>query len=217
MLREVKILIADDHPIFRSGLKSVIEKESGFLVVAEADSGAAALELIEKHQPEVAVLDLDMPEKDGFQVARELQNSRSAVSVVILTMHKDEMHFNQAIDLGVRGYLIKDSAAAEVVGCIKSVVAGREYFSPSLSSFLLNRVRRVSPLTHRAGINDLTPTERRILYFLAQLKTSREIADTLGISPRTVENHRARICSKLELQGSHALTKFALQNKDELS
>ena len=217
MLREVKILIADDHPIFRSGLKSVIERENGFRVVAEADSGAAALELIEKHQPEVAVLDLDMPEKDGFQVARELQNSRSPVSVVILTMHKDEMHFNQAIDLGVRGYLIKDSAAAEVVGCIKSVASGREYFSPSLSSFLLNRVRRVSPLTHRAGIGDLTPTERRILYFLAQLKTSREIADALGISPRTVENHRARICSKLELQGSHALTKFALQNKDELS
>jgi DNA-binding NarL/FixJ family response regulator len=216
-MTEVKILIADDHPIFRSGLKSVIEKEADFNIVAEAADGAAALELIKQHQPDVAVLDLDMPEKDGFTVARELQNSRIPVNIVILTMHKDEMHFNQAIDLGVRGYIIKDSAAAEVVGCIRTVFSGKEYFSPTLSSFLLNRVRRVASSIHQAGIGDLTPTERRVLYFLAQLKTSREIADQLGVSPRTIENHRARICSKLELQGSHALTRFALQHKDQLS
>lgn len=217
MTAEIKILIADDHPIFRGGLKSVIEKERGLRVVAEAETGAAALELIKEYQPEVAVLDLDMPEMDGFAVARELQTLSLPVAVVILTMHKDEMHFNRAIDLDVRGFVIKDGAAAEVVGCIKAVAAGKEYFSPVLSSFLLNRARRVSSFAGQAGINDLTPTERRVLSLLAELKTSKDIAAELGISPRTVENHRAHICSKLNLQGSHALTKFAIQHKEVLS
>jgi DNA-binding NarL/FixJ family response regulator len=217
MTTEIKILIADDHPIFRGGLKSVIEKERGLRVVAEAGNGTAALELIKECQPDVAVLDLDMPEMDGFAVARELQALRLPVSVVILTMHKDEMHFNRAIDLDVRGFIIKDGAAAEVVGCIKSVASGKEYFSPVLSSFLLNRARRVSTFERQTGIGDLTPTERRVLSLLAELKTSKDIAAELGISPRTVENHRAHICSKLNLQGSHALTKFAIQHKAELS
>lgn len=217
MTTEIKILIADDHPIFRGGLKSVIEKERGLRVVAEAGSGAAALELIKAHQPDVAVLDLDMPEMDGFAVARELQTLGLPVSVVILTMHKDEMHFNRAIDLDVRGFIIKDGAAAEVVGCIKSVAAGKEYFSPVLSSFLLSRARRVSSFAGQAGISDLTPTERRVLSLLAELKTSKDIAAALGISPRTVENHRAHICSKLNLQGSHALTRFAIRHREELS
>jgi DNA-binding NarL/FixJ family response regulator len=216
-MKEVRILIADDHPIFRSGLKSVIEKEPDFVVVAEAGDGAQALELIEKHQPDVAVIDLNMPEKDGFMVAHELQNSRLAVNLIILTMHKDEMRFNQAIDLGVRAYIVKDSAAAEVVNCIKAVISGKEYFSPSLSSYLFTRVRRVSSPAPQAGIGDLTLIERRVLYLLAQLKTNKEISDQLGVSPRTVENHRARICTKLELQGAHALTKFALQHKEELA
>lgn len=218
MNTEIKIIIADDHPIFRDGLKAMIGKEPGLIVVAEADDGAMALELIKEHKPDIVVLDLDMPEMNGFSLMKELQNSAlPAVSVVVLTMHKDEMHFNQAIDSGARGYIIKDVAAAEVVICIKAVVSGKDYFSPALSSFLLNRSRRVSTLTQRAGINDLTATERRVLYLLSQLRTNKDIAEELGISQRTVENHRAHICSKLELQGAHALTRFAIQHKDELS
>ncbi len=154
---------------------------------------------------------------DGFQVARELQKLGLKTNIVILTMHKDEAHFNQAIDLGVRGFVVKDGAASEIVGCIKIVAAGREYFSPAVSTHLLKRIRRASVFNTQAGIGDLTPTERRVLFLLAELKTSKEIAAELGVSPRTVENHRAHICQKLELQGSHALTKFALQCKDELT
>lgn len=213
---KVKILIADDHPIFRGGLKAVIEKEPTFTVVAEADNGAEALVAISDHSPDVAVLDLDMPELDGFQVARRIKDQQIPVRVIVLTMHKDEMHFNKAIDCGVSGYVIKDGAAAEVVGCIKSVMSGKEYFSPVLSTFLIERIRKVTSFSTRPGIGDLTPTERQVLHLLAQLKTSKEIAADLGTSPRTVENHRAHICAKLELQGAHALTKFAIQHKDDL-
>jgi DNA-binding NarL/FixJ family response regulator len=131
-------------------------------------------------------------------------------------MHKDELHFNQAIDLGVSGYVIKDGAAHEVINCIKTVKAGGEYFSPALSSFLLHRSRRSAQAQTQFGLADLTPTERRILFLLAELKTSKDIAAELCISPRTVDNHRAHICSKLNLQGAHALVKFALQHKNEL-
>jgi DNA-binding NarL/FixJ family response regulator len=137
--------------------------------------------------------------------------------VIFLTMHKDEMHFNEALDLGVRGYLIKDNAAADVVNCIRAVAAGEDYISPSLSTHLLNRRSRAATLARQQpGINDLTATERRILVLLAEYKTSREIASELCVSIRTIENHRANICTKLDLHGTHALARFAIQHKSEL-
>jgi DNA-binding NarL/FixJ family response regulator len=132
-------------------------------------------------------------------------------------MHKDELHVNQAVDLGIAGYVIKDGAATEVVDCIKTVARNGEYFSPAVSPFLLSRSRRTKQSGKQGGIGDLTPTERRVLLLLAKLITTKEIAVELGVSPRTVDNHRAHICSKLGLQGSHALVKFALQHKADLS
>lgn len=214
-MAEITIIVADDHPIFRSGLKQIIEKEFGLRVIAEAEDGKTALELIKTHKPMVAVLDLDMPEMDGFSVARSVRELNLPVKIIILTMHKDELHFNQAIDIGVNGYSIKDGAVYEIVNCIKTVVRGGDYFSPAVSSFLLNRSRRAIQ-SQQSSLGDLTPTERRVLFLLAELKTTKEIASELGISPRTVENHRAHICSKLDLQGAHALVKFALQHKSEL-
>jgi len=217
MALETKIIVADDHPIFRQGLIQVIEKEFGFRVVADADNGRAALELIKNHLPDVAVLDLDMPEMDGFGIASEIQKLNLSVKIVILTMHKDELHFNQAVDLGISGYVIKDGAVHEVINCIKTVKSGQAYFSPLLSTFLLNRGRRAAKAQTQFGLGDLTPTERRVLFLLSELKTSKNIAAELSISPRTVDNHRANICSKLDLHGSHALTKFAIQHKNEIS
>ncbi len=214
---ETSIILADDHPIFRQGLRQLIEKESGLRVIAEAEDGRTALELIETRLPSVAVLDLDMPEMDGFAVAGQSRKLNLPVKVVILTMHKDELHFNHAIDVGVSGYVIKDGAAHEIINCIKTVKTGSQYFSPAVSSFLLNRSRRAARAQTQFGLVELTPTERRILFLLAELKTSKDIAAELSISPRTVDNHRAHICSKLNLQGSHALVKFALQHKGELA
>jgi serine/threonine protein kinase/DNA-binding NarL/FixJ family response regulator len=214
---ETTIIVADDHPIFRQGLKQLIERELGFRVIAEAEDGATALGLIKTHLPMVAVLDLDMPEMDGFSVAGQVQKLNLPVKVIILTMHKDELHVNRAIDLSVSGYVLKDGAVHEIINCIKTVKTGRQYFTPALSSLLLNRSRRPAQAQEQLGLAELTPTERRILFLLSELKTSKEIADELCISPRTVDNHRAHICSKLALQGSHALVKFALQYKDKLA
>ena len=139
---ETTIIIADDHPIFRQGLKQLIEKEPAFRVVAEAEDGETALDLIATQAPMIAVLDLNMPKLDGFAVAQRAQQMKLPVRIIILTMHKDELHFNEAINLGIQGYVIKDSAATEVIDCLKTVISGREYFSPAVSSFLLTRRRR---------------------------------------------------------------------------
>lgn len=216
MATETTIIMADDHPIFRQGLKALIEKEASFRVVSEASDGLKALELIKQHPPEIAILDLNMPELDGFGVAEQVRKMNLPVKIIILTMHKDELHFNRAVDLKVDGYVIKDSAATEVIDCLKSITRGMEYFSPALSSFLLGRSRRTEQLQEQADFDELTATERRVLLLLAELKTTKEIASALGISPRTVDNHRAHICAKLGLQGSHALVKFALQHKGQL-
>src|SRR5215204_5189541 len=143
MADEIKILIADDHPIFRDGLRQLIEKEFLFRVIAEAEDGETASELIKTHLPAVAVLDLDMPARDGFAVAALVQKLNLPVRIVILTMHKDELHINRALDLGVSGYVIKDGAAHEIINCVKTVITGCEYFSPAVSSILLNRSRRL--------------------------------------------------------------------------
>jgi DNA-binding NarL/FixJ family response regulator len=132
-------------------------------------------------------------------------------------MHEDEALFNSAFDLGAQGYLLKDSAVADIVAGIKTVTSGRQFISPSLSTFLFNRARRATTLAeHKPSILDLTPTERRVLKLIAENNLTSEIAAKLSISLRTVENHRAHICQKLDLRGSNALLKFALTHKSEL-
>ncbi|MGH9823844.1 MAG: response regulator transcription factor [Blastocatellia bacterium] len=218
MKAEIRIVIADDHPIFRQGLRQVIEQASHLKVVAEAEDGIRAFDRIQEARPDIAILDIDMPHEDGFEVARKLREHRLPVAVIFLTMHKDEMHFNEALDIGVKGYLLKDNVAADVVNCIDAIAAGGDYISPALSTHLLNRAKRATALAEQQpGLAGLTATERRILGLLAEYKTSKEIAGVLCVSVRTVENHRANICTKLDLHGAHALVKFAIQHKSELS
>ncbi len=217
MGNEIKIVMADDHPIVRQGLRQMIEIDRSLAIVAEAGDGETALEQIEKHLPDVAVLDIDMPKMDGFEVARELQRKKIAVEIVFLTMHSEEEIFQAAMDLGVKGYVLKDSAMTDIVGSIKTVAAGRPFISPSLSALLLNRRYRVNELSkEKPGLHSLSPTEIKVLKLIAEDKTSREIGEQLFISYRTVETHRSNICRKLDLHGSLALVKFAAAHKSEL-
>jgi DNA-binding NarL/FixJ family response regulator len=217
MPNEITILIADDHPVFRRGLRMIIQSDERIKIVAEADNGKEALELIKRAEPDVAVLDVNMPEMTGFEVVRELRRINLATEFIFLTMHKDEAMFNTALDLGVKGYLLKESAIEDIAAGIKAVAAGQNFISPPLATFLFNRSRRNATFTEvKPTLNDLTTTERRILKMIAEDKTSRGIADQLSISVRTVERHRQNICDKLEIHGSNGLMKFALANKEQL-
>jgi DNA-binding NarL/FixJ family response regulator len=214
---QITVLIADDHPVFRRGLRMIIQSDQRLKIVAEADDGRAALELINRSVPDVAVLDVNMPEMTGFDVVRELRKTNLATEFIFLTMHKDEAMFNTALDLGVKGYLLKESAIEDIAAGIKAVAAGENFISPPLATFLFNRSRRNATFAAATPtINDLTATERRVLKMVAEDKTSRDIADQLSISVRTVERHRQNICDKLEIHGSNALMKFALANKEQL-
>lgn len=217
MNNPLKLLIADDHPLFRHGLRQAIESDPALQVVAEAGDGEAALRLLLDTALDVAILDVDMPGKDGFAVVRAAREQRLRLPIVFLTMHRDERFLNAALDLGVQGYVLKDGAILEIIQCIKAVAAGVEYVSPSLSSSLIRRHRRAAELaTQNPGMEALSPTERRVLALIAEYKTTKEIADTLSVSPRTVDTYRARIAEKLALKGAHALLKFALDHKAEL-
>ena len=216
MLNEITVLIADDHPIFRKGLREIIAAEPSLKLVAEVEDGETALTMIQKHRPQVAVLDVDMPRKDGIEVARAVKESRLPVAILLLTMHREERFFNAALDLGVAGYVLKDGAISEIVTGIRSVAAGQHYITPLLTDYLLNRRRASRAATAQTGLASLTEAERRVLKLVAEYKTSKEIADDLFISVRTVDRHRANITTKLDLKGAHALLQFALEHKAEL-
>jgi DNA-binding NarL/FixJ family response regulator len=216
--QEIRIIIADDHPIFRRGLKEVIEADAGLRVIAEAPDGDKAIELIESARPDVALLDIDMPGKNGFEVARYLRDHQVPTAVIFLTMYREEDALGKALELGVMGYVLKDSAAGEIVAGARAVAAGKHYISPELSSFLVKRAERARFLSEQSpGLNSLTPTERRVLKLIAETKTTKQIAAELFVSPRTIDHHRASICSKLDLEGANALLKFALEHKSDLS
>jgi DNA-binding NarL/FixJ family response regulator len=217
MKKEIRVLIADDHPIFRRGLRMVIEEDPLLKVVAEAGDGESALERIRELQPEVVVLDVNMPPPDGLAIARRLREQRLLVHPILLTMHNDEALLNAAIDTNVKGFVVKDGAPNEIVGCIKAVAAGQSFFSPTLSDHLLARRNRAGGLAAQSeSASDLTTAERRILSLVAEAKTNKEIAGELFISVRTVEHHRSNICAKLGLAGKNALLTFAFTHKSEL-
>jgi DNA-binding NarL/FixJ family response regulator len=217
MSNEIKIIIADDHPIVRQGLRQTIEKDKKLTVVAEAGNGEEAVALIKEHHPQIAIIDVDMPVLNGFDVARWIRKDKVSTEMIFLTMHSDEDIFNEAIDLGAKGFVLKDSALIDIIECIKAVARNEHYTSHALTSFLMNRSKRAMQITEsQPSINDLTTAERRVLKMIAENFTTNEIAKKLFISPRTVEKHRSNISNKLNLQGSNSLLKFALLNKSKL-
>jgi DNA-binding NarL/FixJ family response regulator len=214
---QISILIADDHPVLRSGLRQCIEADPRLKVIGEADDGETALEQIATEQPDVVVLDIDMPKLDGFGVAREMAKRRIESAIIFLTLHASEELFTEAMELGARGYILKESALAGIVEGIKAVAAGRHYVTPSLTSLLLGLRARERTLSERQpGLGSLTPTERKILQLVAGGHSSKEIAAQLFVHYRTVENHRLSIAQKLGLQGHNAVLKFALRHRSEL-
>lgn len=216
MADEIRVIIADDHPIVRKGLREVIEEEPDLRVAGEAGDGAAGLALIEEHRPQIAVLDLHMPKMDGFGVAQEVRKRKLPSEIIFLTMHDEVDLLHRAMELG-KGYLLKESALGEVVQGIRSVAGGRPFVSPSMAGALFERRSQTQEFQRGLpALSELTPAERRILSRIAGGKATKEIAEELHIHPRTVETHRASISNKLGLTGANSLLRFALENKSRL-
>lgn len=213
---KIKIVIADDHPIFRNGLRQILETETRIEILGESDNGEKALEIIHEKNPDIAILDIDMPKKTGLDVLRAMKDLNT--KVIFLTMYAEEDIFDEAMNLGIKGYVLKDSAVNDIIDCILSVSNDDYYISPSVSNFLVNRRKKLNELKNsNPALDYLTPTEKKILKFISENKTSKEIANILFLSHRTVENHRTNMSNKLNLKGSHSLLKFAIENKSLLS
>lgn len=205
------LLIADDHPIFREGLKHILAGVPWLELIAEADNGDSALEQIEQLAPDLVMLDIAMPGRDGLEVLKLSRELEQVPEIIVVTSYDDNAYLERALELGASAYLLKDSASEELVSCLKAVRLGDIYISPSLGSHTL-RLPALSDDDQRL-LATLTPMERQVLFQVAQYKTSKQIARELGVSFRTVQNHRAHISSKLDLHGMHQLMVFARERR----
>jgi DNA-binding NarL/FixJ family response regulator len=213
-----RVLIIDDHPIFRQGLRQLIDAEQDMSVVGEASDLESGAALLSDLRPEVAVIDLTLSNGSGLDLVRHCRSLRPAVAPLVLTMHREESTFEGALDRGAAGYILKENASSDVLLGIRAVAAGGFYLSPSIAGFLssVRERRQRAQETPSGPLALLTPTERRVLRLIGGNRTTKEIAHELCISPRTVDTHRANICEKLELRGAQSLLRFALENRHAL-
>ncbi|HLX68006.1 MAG TPA: response regulator transcription factor [Verrucomicrobiae bacterium] len=213
MKQETSILIVDDHPLLRRGVRDVIAENPRFQIVGEASDGEEAVRQVTALRPDIAIVDVDMPRLNGLELLRRLRQLASPIKAIILTMYKEEDVFNSAMDLGAKAYVVKDNAANDIMAALEKVVQGQMYLSPVMLEAGQRRSDRVQELLlNKPQIETLTPSERRILKLIGEDYTSKEIANFLKLSVRTVDNHRQNICRKLNLHGTHSLLKFAFDN-----
>lgn len=208
----IRVLVADDHTMIRSGLRMLLEREPGFEVVAEASDGRQAIELAESLQPDVAVLDIGMPKLNGIEATRHIVQKLPRTRVVVLSMHSDESYVLRALKSGARGYLLKDSAESDILNSIRAVNEGKAYFSPEISKMLAEDYMRQM---QQRGVEDsyelLTAREREILQMLAEGRSNKEISSALNLSLYTVETHRGNILQKLNLHSLPELILYAVR------
>ncbi|MDP3582979.1 MAG: response regulator transcription factor, partial [Ignavibacteria bacterium] len=191
----------------------VLSTRKNLEVIGQAENGKAALELIRRELPDIAILDVQMPEMDGFEVAKIVRNEKLSTKIIFLTMFNQETFIRKVFEIGVKGYILKDSAITDILKCIDAVSEDNFYLSPQVSHFLLTMNVKEKPTTK----DELTQSEKRILKLIGQGKSSKEIAEELFISIKTVENHRSNICKKLNITGNSALLKYALKLTSTLS
>jgi DNA-binding NarL/FixJ family response regulator len=208
----VRVLIADDHALIRSGLRALLEREGEFQVIAEAADGYEAIELAIRHKPDVVLLDVGMPRLNGTDAAQQIAEKVPAARIVILSMHSDEGYVLRALKAGARGYLLKASPEADVLAAIRAVAAGNAYFSPSITRMLMEEYVAEA---RRRGVEDsydlLSLREKEVCQLLASGKSNRDIAELLHISLATVETHRNNIFQKLHLHNLPELILYAVR------
>ncbi len=213
--KKYSVIIADDHPIFRNGVKEILQEIKNLELLGEAKDGVEAYGLIIAHRPEIAILDLEMPLLSGLDVCNKVLSEKNQTRFIMLTMHKEKHFFRSAMDAGVSGYLLKDNAIQDLIQCIEAVCAGKIYVSPEIEHFLTEHsIQHENPAVQQANTL-LSPTEKIIMKLVSEGKSSADIAALLFISVNTVDNHRANIARKLNLEGKNSLMKFAMQHKGQ--
>ena len=211
-MRKIRIVLADDHKLMRSGLRVLLEQQPDFAVVGEASDGRDAVALVASHRPDVLVMDIGMPSLNGIEAAAQITQSHPEVAIVMLSMHSDESYVLRALKAGAKGYLLKDSAEADLIRAVHAVADGKSFFSPAVSKVLLDDyVRKLQ----RSGTEDpydlLTPREREVLQLVAEGKSNKEVAQLLNLSVYTIETHRSNIMEKLNLHGVPELILYAVR------
>lgn len=211
-MSSIRVLLADDHKLMRSGLRLLVEQQSDFRVVGEASDGRSAVALAMDVKPDIAVLDIGMPELNGIEAARQITEQLPETAVVILSMHSDESYVLRALKAGARGYLLKDSAEADLALAIRAVREGKSFFSPAVSQVLLeDYLRKLRKTGAEDSYELLSPREREILQLVAEGKSSKEVANMLNLSVYTVETHRANLMKKLNLKSMPELILYAVR------
>ena len=211
-MRKIRIVLADDHKLMRSGLRVLLEQQPDLTVMGEASDGREAVALVASQRPDVLVMDIGMPSLNGIEAAAQITQSNPEAAIVMLSMHSDESYVLRALKAGAKGYLLKDSAEADLIRAVRAVAEGKSFFSPAVSRVLLDDyVRKLN----RSGTEDpyelLTPREREVLQLVAEGKSNKEVAQLLNLSVYTVETHRSNIMEKLNLHGVPELILYAVR------
>lgn len=207
---KIKILLADDHSIIREGLRPLLEKETGMMVVGEAENGRKAIELTRELSPDVVIMDISMPDMNGIEAARQIISTFSGVKVIGLSVHTDNQYVAEMIKSGASGYLPKSCAFKELANAIRTVVDGGTYLSPKVVESVVKYLQGV-PGDSGSSTPILTAREREVLQLLAEGKTTKEISSNLNVSERTIDAHRQNIMTKLDLHSIAELTKYAIR------
>jgi two-component system, NarL family, response regulator NreC len=204
----IRILLADDHSLIRRGLRLVLEQQEGFQVVGEAADGREAVRMTESLEPDVAVLDITMPNLNGIEAARQIGAKRPGVAIIVLSVHSDEIYVLRALKAGARGYLLKEAPPADFIHAVHSVASGKAFFSPEVSRMLVEEyVRQLQEKEITDSYELLTAREREILQLVCEGKSNKDIAGMLNLSQHTVETHRANLMEKL---GLHSVPELIL-------
>ena len=207
-MSNISVLLVDDHNIVRQGLRALLLAEEDITIVAEAQSGREAVQLAERHRPEVVVMDLAMPLLNGWEATRQILKAAPATKIVVLSSYYEEHHIEQAIGAGAAAYLSKQTAAAELVQAIREVKDGNAYFSPAIAERLRQQSSRL-PQEDAAKRNELTPREAEVLQLIAEGFANKQIAAELGLSVKTVEKHRQQVMNKLNIHQTAGLVRHA--------
>jgi DNA-binding NarL/FixJ family response regulator len=213
MKTTIRILIADDHRLLREGIRSLLREEPDFTVVGEAEDGRMAVQLAHNLHPNVVLMDIGMPLLNGLETTRQIKRDHPEINVLVLTVHDNEEYFRQVLEAGASGYILKRAAASELVAAIRAVNNGEAVLSPSITRLLLEDYLRRETDRIEVEADTLSPREREILQLIAEGKTSREIADILNLSIKTVQSHRTSLMQKLDLHDRGDLIKYAIQKK----